>query len=67
MYKDEAGKMLCNYSAVPDTPEIERIKNTQKNISLVSSSSSAFRCDFSYIFKYEMVSLVSWHGVWIFE
>uniref|UniRef100_A0A7M4FX46 Nebulette n=1 Tax=Crocodylus porosus TaxID=8502 RepID=A0A7M4FX46_CROPO len=35
MYKDEAGKMLCNYSAVPDTPEIERIKSTQKNISSV--------------------------------
>uniref|UniRef100_A0A8C8BIU8 Nebulette n=1 Tax=Otus sunia TaxID=257818 RepID=A0A8C8BIU8_9STRI len=27
--------MLCNYSAVPDTPEMERIKSTQKNISSV--------------------------------
>nr|XP_009923036.1 PREDICTED: nebulette-like [Haliaeetus albicilla] len=35
MYKDEAEKMLCNYSAVPDTPEMERIKSTQKNISSV--------------------------------
>ncbi|XP_028607089.2 nebulette isoform X4 [Podarcis muralis] len=34
-YKDEAEKMLCSYSAVPDTPEIERIKNTQRNISAV--------------------------------
>ncbi|KAM7121989.1 nebulette isoform 6-T6 [Ciconia maguari] len=32
MYKDEAEKMLCNYSAVPDTPEMERIKSTQKNV-----------------------------------
>uniref|UniRef100_A0A452HAR7 Uncharacterized protein n=1 Tax=Gopherus agassizii TaxID=38772 RepID=A0A452HAR7_9SAUR len=29
--------MLCNYCTIPDTPEIERIKNTQKNISSVSS------------------------------
>ncbi|XP_015473402.1 nebulette isoform X3 [Parus major] len=35
MYKDEAEKMLCNYSAVPDTPEMERIRSTQKNISSV--------------------------------
>ncbi|NXE37371.1 NEBL protein, partial [Ptilorrhoa leucosticta] len=35
MYKDEAERMLCNYSAVPDTPEMERIKSTQKNISSV--------------------------------
>nr|XP_056713585.1 nebulette isoform X2 [Euleptes europaea] len=34
-YKDEAEKMLCTYSAIPDTPEIERIKNTQRNISTV--------------------------------
>uniref|UniRef100_A0A8C5TA73 Uncharacterized protein n=1 Tax=Malurus cyaneus samueli TaxID=2593467 RepID=A0A8C5TA73_9PASS len=27
--------MLCNYSAVPDTPEMERIRSTQKNISSV--------------------------------
>ncbi|XP_039187429.1 nebulette isoform X6 [Crotalus tigris] len=32
-YKDEAVKMLCTYSAVPNTPEIERIKNAQRNIS----------------------------------
>ncbi|XP_072710519.1 nebulette isoform X6 [Ciconia boyciana] len=32
MYKSEAEKMLCNYSAVPDTPEMERIKSTQKNV-----------------------------------
>uniref|UniRef100_A0A8C5T826 Uncharacterized protein n=1 Tax=Malurus cyaneus samueli TaxID=2593467 RepID=A0A8C5T826_9PASS len=30
--------MLCNYSAVPDTPEMERIRSTQKNISSVSNS-----------------------------
>uniref|UniRef100_A0A8C0V0D8 Nebulette n=1 Tax=Cyanistes caeruleus TaxID=156563 RepID=A0A8C0V0D8_CYACU len=35
MYKDEAEKMLCNYSSVPDTPEMERIRSTQKNISSV--------------------------------
>ncbi|XP_058686956.1 nebulette isoform X1 [Poecile atricapillus] len=35
MYKDEAEKMLCNYSAIPDTPEMERIRSTQKNISSV--------------------------------
>ncbi|NXU44471.1 NEBL protein, partial [Drymodes brunneopygia] len=35
MYKDEAEKMLCNYSTVPDTPEMERIRSTQKNISSV--------------------------------
>ncbi|XP_058279358.1 nebulette isoform X1 [Hirundo rustica] len=35
MYKDEAEKMLCNYSAVSDTPEMERIRSTQKNISSV--------------------------------
>ncbi|NXP74387.1 NEBL protein, partial [Ramphastos sulfuratus] len=35
MYKGEAEKMLCNYSAVLDTPEMERIKSTQKNISSV--------------------------------
>ncbi|XP_034258407.1 nebulette isoform X3 [Pantherophis guttatus] len=34
-YKDEAVKMLCTYSAVPNTPEIERIKNAQRNISAV--------------------------------
>uniref|UniRef100_A0A670Y1R6 Nebulette n=1 Tax=Pseudonaja textilis TaxID=8673 RepID=A0A670Y1R6_PSETE len=34
-YKDEAVKMLCSYSAVPNTPEIERIKNAQRNISAV--------------------------------
>uniref|UniRef100_A0A8C9N7U0 Nebulette n=1 Tax=Serinus canaria TaxID=9135 RepID=A0A8C9N7U0_SERCA len=32
---NEAEKMLCNYSAVPDTPEMERIRSTQKNISSV--------------------------------
>lgn len=37
-YKDEAVKMLCTYSAVPNTPEIERIKNAQRNISAVSRS-----------------------------
>lgn len=42
MYKDEAEKMLCNYSAVLDTPEMERIKNIQKNISSVSNSASLF-------------------------
>ncbi|NWU15558.1 NEBL protein, partial [Cephalopterus ornatus] len=35
IYKDEAEKMLCNYSTVSDTPEMERIRNTQKNISSV--------------------------------
>ncbi|XP_017597009.1 PREDICTED: nebulette isoform X5 [Corvus brachyrhynchos] len=35
MYKDEAEKMLCYYSSVPDTPEMERIRSTQKNISSV--------------------------------
>uniref|UniRef100_A0A452UBY8 Nebulette n=1 Tax=Ursus maritimus TaxID=29073 RepID=A0A452UBY8_URSMA len=34
-YKDEAEKMLSNYSSVPDTPEIQRIKTTQQNISAV--------------------------------
>uniref|UniRef100_A0A8D0HHT0 Nebulette n=1 Tax=Sphenodon punctatus TaxID=8508 RepID=A0A8D0HHT0_SPHPU len=34
-YKDEAEKMLCSYSSIPDTPEIERIKTAQKNISAV--------------------------------
>lgn len=47
MYKDEAEKMLCNYSSVPDTPEMERIKSTQKNISSVSNSASLL-----HIFRY---------------
>ncbi|XP_078185690.1 nebulette isoform X12 [Callithrix jacchus] len=34
-YKDEAEKMLSNYSTVADTPEIQRIKTTQQNISAV--------------------------------
>nr|XP_012043691.2 nebulette isoform X4 [Ovis aries] len=34
-YKDEAEKMLSSYSAVADTPEIQRIKTTQQNISAV--------------------------------
>lgn len=53
MYKDEAEKMLCNYSAVPDTPEMERIKSTQKNISSVSNSASLFTCNFSDIFQFK--------------
>lgn len=53
MYKDEAEKMLCNYSAVLDTPEMERIKNIQKNISSVSNSASLFTCNFSDIFKFK--------------
>ena len=36
-YKDEAEKMLSSYSTVADTPEIQRIKTTQQNISAVSS------------------------------
>uniref|UniRef100_A0A8C6I9H6 Nebulette n=1 Tax=Mus spicilegus TaxID=10103 RepID=A0A8C6I9H6_MUSSI len=35
-YKDEAEKMLSNYSTVAVTPEIQRIKTTQQNISNVS-------------------------------
>lgn len=53
MYKDEAEKMLCNYSAVPDTPEMERIKSTQKNISSVSNSAPLFACNFSDIFHFK--------------
>lgn len=53
MYKDEAEKMLCNYSAVPDTPEMERIKSTQKNISSVSNGASLFTCNFSDIFQFK--------------
>lgn len=53
MYKDEAEKMLCNYSAVPDTPEMERIKSTQKNISSVSNSAFLFSCNFSDIFQFK--------------
>ncbi|XP_017367401.1 nebulette isoform X10 [Cebus imitator] len=34
-YKDEAEKMLSHYSTVADTPEIQRIKTTQQNISAV--------------------------------
>ncbi|XP_045713632.1 nebulette isoform X2 [Phyllostomus hastatus] len=34
-YKDAAEKMLSNYSTVADTPEIQRIKTTQQNISAV--------------------------------
>ncbi|KAF4023175.1 hypothetical protein G4228_015690 [Cervus hanglu yarkandensis] len=34
-YKDEAEKMLSSYSTVADTPEIQRIKTTQQNISAV--------------------------------
>ncbi|XP_074049060.1 nebulette isoform X2 [Macrotis lagotis] len=34
-YKDEAEKMLTSYSTVADTPEIQRIKEAQKNISMV--------------------------------
>ncbi|XP_063093966.1 nebulette isoform X1 [Cavia porcellus] len=34
-YKGEAEKMLSNYSTVADTPEIQRIKTTQRNISTV--------------------------------
>uniref|UniRef100_A0A7N4NZI5 Nebulette n=1 Tax=Sarcophilus harrisii TaxID=9305 RepID=A0A7N4NZI5_SARHA len=34
-YKNEAEKMLINYSTVADTPEIQRIKEAQKNISMV--------------------------------
>ncbi|KAK2536440.1 Nebl [Columba guinea] len=43
MYKDEAEKMLCNYSAVPDTPEMERIKSTQKNISSVQYKEQLYK------------------------
>lgn len=50
MYKDEAEKMLCNYSAVPDTPEMERIRSTQKNISSVSNSAFLFACNFWWFF-----------------
>jgi len=53
MYKDEAEKMLCNYSAVPDTPEMERVKSTQKNISSVSNTASLFACNFSDIFQFK--------------
>ncbi|XP_050008636.1 nebulette isoform X4 [Alexandromys fortis] len=35
-YKDEAEKMLPKYSTVVDTPEIQRIKTTQQNISNIS-------------------------------
>lgn len=56
MYKDEAEKMLCNYSAVPDTPEMERIKSTQKNISAVSNSDFLFTCNFSDIFSLNRLS-----------
>ncbi|XP_074261057.1 nebulette isoform X5 [Saimiri boliviensis] len=34
-YKDEAEKMLSHYSTVADTPEIQRIKTIQQNISAV--------------------------------
>ncbi|XP_077010444.1 nebulette isoform X1 [Tamandua tetradactyla] len=34
-YKNAAKKMLSNYSTVADTPEIQRIKTTQQNISTV--------------------------------
>ncbi|XP_043822277.1 nebulette isoform X4 [Dromiciops gliroides] len=34
-YKGKAEKMLTNYSTVADTPEIQRIKAAQKNISMV--------------------------------
>ncbi|KAM5284036.1 nebulette isoform 9-T9 [Hipposideros larvatus] len=34
-YKGEAEKMLSNYSTVADTPEIQRIKEIQQNISAV--------------------------------
>ncbi|KAB1254088.1 Nebulette [Camelus dromedarius] len=34
-YKDEAEKMLSSYSVVADTPEIQRVKTTQQNISAV--------------------------------
>ncbi|KAI5931091.1 Nebulette [Manis javanica] len=34
-YKDEAEKMLSNYCTVPDTPEIQRIKTAQQNISAI--------------------------------
>lgn len=59
MYKDEAEKMLCNYSAVPDTPEMERIKSTQKNISAVSNSDFLFTCNFSDIFSLNRLSSAS--------
>ncbi|KAH0501545.1 Nebulette [Microtus ochrogaster] len=35
-YKDEAEKMLPKYSTVVDTPEIQRIKTTQQNISNIA-------------------------------
>ncbi|XP_049482882.1 nebulette isoform X3 [Panthera uncia] len=34
-YKDKAEKMLSNYSSVADSPEMQRIKTTQQNISAV--------------------------------
>uniref|UniRef100_A0A5F8GG24 Nebulette n=1 Tax=Monodelphis domestica TaxID=13616 RepID=A0A5F8GG24_MONDO len=34
-YKNESEKMLTSYSTVADTPEIQRIKTAQKNISMV--------------------------------
>ncbi|XP_069067883.1 nebulette isoform X2 [Pleurodeles waltl] len=34
-YKDKAGKMLSSFSTVADTPEIQRVKNSQRNISAV--------------------------------
>uniref|UniRef100_A0A667G4W2 Nebulette n=1 Tax=Lynx canadensis TaxID=61383 RepID=A0A667G4W2_LYNCA len=34
-YKDEAEKMLSSYSSVADSPEMQRIKTTQQNISAV--------------------------------